>query len=75
MSQNGFDTALVRVSKVTQGAVAEVVAKRERQSPLASVKDPIGVMILEAERGGKIQPVENAQISTTNKSQHQHRAA
>ena len=57
---------LVRLSKVTHGAVAEVVAKLESQNPLASVKDRIGVStILEAERAGKIQPRKSVLIEPT----------
>jgi len=49
------NTPLLRLKKVTNGARAEVIAKLEKQNPWGSVKDRIGLyMIEEAERQGLI---------------------
>ena len=49
------NTPLVRINKLTQGFQAEVVVKLEKANPLASVKDRIGLSMIEvAERAGLI---------------------
>ena len=49
------NTPLIRLRRVTEGCQAEVVAKLENFNPLWSVKDRIGVAMIDAaERDGKI---------------------
>ena len=51
------NTPLVRIHRLTQGAKAEVAAKLEFYNPAHSVKDRIGVAMIDAaEKAGKIKP-------------------
>ena len=51
------NTPLVRLNRITEGAGADVVAKLESFNPAASVKDRIGVAMIDAaEQAGQIGP-------------------
>ena len=51
------NTPLVRINRLTQGLSAQVVAKLEFQNPAHSVKDRIGLAMIDAaQKAGKIKP-------------------
>jgi cysteine synthase A len=57
ITQTIGNTPLVRLNRITAGLGAQVVAKLESFNPCSSVKDRIGVSMIEAaERAGQIKP-------------------
>ena len=67
------NTPLVRLNRLTDGADATVAAKLEFYNPASSVKDRIGVAIIDAaEASGELKP--GGTIVEATSRQHRHRA-
>ena len=59
-------TPLLYLNRIAQGSAAKIAVKLESHNPLASVKDRIGLAMIEAaERDGKIQPGKTVLIEPT----------
>jgi cysteine synthase A len=60
------NTPLVKLTRVTEGCLGTVVAKLESANPMSSVKDRIGLAMVEAaEREGKITPGKTVLVEPT----------